>query len=133
MRKIGDYYVNQHSCFFLPYHLVLITKNRKKILQNQLKIKLLNYTKQYFEERDIAITMLEMNGDYFHIMFEASPHTHLSKLVNSFKSASSRVMKKEFPTDFENSSFWSMSYFIGGANDITEKLVKNYIDNKNIV
>ncbi len=132
MKKIGEYYINQHSSFLLPYHLVLITKNRNPILKNDLKDRLLEYTKQYFEERDINLIHLDIGNDYFHIQFEASPQTHLSKLVNAFKSASSRIMKKEFPSDFNDSSFWSMSYFIGGVNDITEKLVQNYIERNEI-
>ena len=36
--KITDegYYVNQHSCFLLQYHLVLVTKYRHPVLSGPL-------------------------------------------------------------------------------------------------
>lgn len=35
MQKKNDYYVNQHSCFLLQYHLVLVTKYRKPVFNDR--------------------------------------------------------------------------------------------------
>jgi len=35
--------------------------------------------------------------DYIHILFEAKPSTNLVKFINSYKSASSRIIKKQYP------------------------------------
>ena len=35
--------------------------------------------------------------DHVHVMFKAQPTTELSKFINAYKSASSRLIKKEFP------------------------------------
>lgn len=57
-----------------------------------------------------------------HILFEASPSNNLVKFINSYKSASSRMVKKEFPIikrSLWKSAFWKTGYFItttGGAN-----------------
>ena len=51
MKKIEEYYVNQHSSFLLQFQLILITKNRNPILQNEeLKENLLEYTNKYFKD-----------------------------------------------------------------------------------
>ena len=35
--------------------------------------------------------------DHVHIVFRAHPNTELSKFINAYKSASSRLIKKDFP------------------------------------
>ena len=55
MRKRDEYYINQHSCFLLQYHLVFITKYRHPVIDGELKDVLLNYTKKYFKDRDCNI------------------------------------------------------------------------------
>ncbi len=45
------------------------------------------------------ITLEEWNHgqDHVHIMFRAHPKSELSKFINAYKSASSRLIKKEYP------------------------------------
>ena len=58
---------------------------------------------------------------------------NLQKFVNSYKSASSRLIKKEYPeikSKLWKSQFWKIGYFItttGGANIET---IKQYIENQ---
>lgn len=69
------------------------------------------------------ITFLEFNHevDYVHILFSAHPNSALSKYINAFKSASSRLVKKEFPEIRKypwKEFFWSRSFCLlttGGA------------------
>lgn len=35
--------------------------------------------------------------NHVHVLFKAHPNTELSKFINAYKSASSRLIKKEFP------------------------------------
>ena len=37
MKKVESYYVNRHSCFLLQYHLVLVTKYRKKVFNREME------------------------------------------------------------------------------------------------
>ena len=66
-----------------------------------------------------------------HILFKSSPNINLQRFVNSYKSASSRLIKKEFPElqkELWDSQFWKIGYFItttGGANIET---IKQYIE-----
>ncbi len=131
--KLRDdgYYVNQHSCFLLQYHLVLVTKYRHPVITEELEIWLKDYTKEYFEQRGMVIQALECMPDHIHILFDASPNISLSDFVNAFKSASSRLVRKQFSKQLEpyywKPYFWSMSYFLGTVSDRTKQAVANYI------
>ena len=80
-----------------------------------------------------GIEVMEANWevDHIHILFDATPSTNLVKFINAFKSSSSRIIKKEYPSIKRflwKSSFWKTGYFIttsGGANIET---IRRYIE-----
>ena len=88
---------NAHSAFLMCYHLVLVEKYRRKVFDDRIW----DRAKEIFEyiSSKYNITLQEWNHDkdYLHILFKAHPNTEISKLINTYKSASSRLLKKEFP------------------------------------
>ena len=81
----------------LYYHLVLVVKYRRKVFSSQIS----QYAKDIFVRiySSYNITLEEWNHDqdHVHIMFRAHPNTEMSKFINAYKSASSRLKKKIFP------------------------------------
>ena len=131
-----EYYYNQHSCFLLQYHLVLITKYRKPAITGNLEDFLKDYTCRYFKDHELRVQAIETMPDHMHILFDAYPQLNLSEFINAFKSASSRQIRKAFSPElaqyYWKPCFWSLSYFIGSVSDKTETVVKNYINNQKI-
>ena len=86
MRKLDS---NAHSVFLLYYHLILVIKYRKKVLNDPIS----NRAREIFEHiaPNYHITLEEWNHDqdHVHIMFRAHPKSELSKFINAYKSASS--------------------------------------------
>lgn len=83
---------NNHSVFSLNYHLVLVIKYRKQVLND-----------------------------------------HISKFINSYKSASSRLIKKEFPSIKQKlwkEYFWLRSYCLITTGGATIDVVRKYIENQ---
>ena len=88
---------NAHSVFLLYYHLVLVVKYRRKVFDDNIS----DRAKEIFEyiSLNYNITLQEWNHDvdHVHILFKAHPKSEISKFINAYKSASSRLLKKEFP------------------------------------
>lgn len=122
---------NQHSVFLLYYHLILVVKYRRKVFDDEKS----NYAKTMFERigKSYGITLVEWNHDmdHIHIMFKAQPKTELSKFINAYKSASSRLIKKEFP-DIKKylwkEMFWSRSFCLLTTGGATIDVIKKYIE-----
>ena len=81
------------------------------------------------------ITLEEWNHDqdHVHIVFRAHPNTELSKFINAYKSASSRLIKKEFSNMKKflwKEYFWSRSYCLITTGGATIDVVKKYIENQ---
>lgn len=72
--------------------------------------------------------------DHVHILFSAKPQVQLSKLVNSYKTATSRLLRKEFAEFLEpyywKPYFWSRSYFISTDSERSYDAVTAYIENQ---
>ena len=92
-----DLDTNNHSVLKLSYHLVLVIKYRRKVIDNDIS----NRLKEIFEyiSPKYNITLEEWNHDkdHVHLLFRGSPNTEISKFLNDYKSASSRLIKKEYP------------------------------------
>ena len=121
---------NAHSVFSLHYHLILVTKYRKPVLDDEISER----ARALFEAIAPAykIEVLEWNHDqdHVHIFFKAQPKTELSKFINAYKSASSRVLKKEFPSMREQlwqDMFWSRSFCLLSSGSTPIGVIKQYI------
>ena len=128
-----DLDTNQHSVFSLNYHLILVVKYRRKVFDNDVSVRakeILDYIAPNYK-----ITLLEWNHDkdHVHVLFKAHPKSELSKFVNAYKSASSRLIKKEFPqikSQLWKDKFWSQSFCLISVGGVTLDIVKKYIDSQ---
>lgn len=124
---------NKHSVFLLYYHLILVIKYRRKVINKDISEKL----KEMFIEigKNYGITLMEWESeeDYVHCLFKAKPTTELSKFINAYKSASSRIIKKQFPEIRKHlwkEYFWSKSYCLLTSGDTPTEAIRKYIESQ---
>ncbi len=128
-----DLYTNNHSVFKLSYHLVLVIKYRRKVIDDNIS----NRLKEIFEyiSPKYNVTLEEWNHDkdHIHLLFRGSPNTEISKFLNAYKSASSRLIKKEYPVirkQLWKEYFWSRSYCLLTTGGAPIEIVRKYIENQ---
>ena len=85
--------------------------------------------------KDYGITLIEWNheNDHVHILFKSIPKTNISKFINAYKSASSRLIKKENPLirkTLYKEMFWSKSYCLISTGGAPIEVIKEYIQNQ---
>jgi len=122
---------NRHSVYKLTYHLVVVTKYRHPVINNQIKKRLEEVAYNLFNRWNCEI--LEINGeeDYLHILFDAPPQINLANTINSFKTVTSRYIRKEFEEFLKpyywKPYFWSNSYLILTSEGAPISVIKKYI------
>ena len=128
--KIMQLDTNNHSVFILHYHLIMCIKYRNKVIDDNIS----NRLKEIFEKIAPAynITLEEWNHDtdHVHILFKGQPNTEISKFINAYKSASSRLIKKEFPQirkSLWKEMFWSQSFCLLTTDGATADIIRQYI------
>ena len=124
---------NAHSVFLLHYHLVLVVKYRRQIFNDEIS----NMAREIFEyiAPNYNITTEEWNHDkdHVHILFRAHPNTEISRFINAYKSASSRLLKKEFPQIRQKlweERFWSQSFCLLTTGGAPIEVIKKYIESQ---
>ena len=124
---------NKHSVFLLQYHLIMCIKYRNRVIDDTISERL----KQIFESiaPKYNITLEEWNHDtdHVHVLFRGQPNTEISKFINAYKSASSRLIKKEFPKirkSLWKEMFWSQSYCLISTGGATVDVIKEYIQSQ---
>jgi len=127
---------NRHSIYNLNYHLVVVTKYRHKCITKEVLAELENIAKNIFENSwDCEIIEMDWEEDHIHVLFSAPPQIQLSKLVNNFKTVSSRLIRKKY-SDYLSKYYWK-PYFWGASYGIfstwwaTLEIIKEYVKNQN--
>jgi putative transposase len=128
---------NNHSVFLLYYHLVLVVKYRRKAIDDTIS----DYAKEMFvklgDKYNISLVEWNHDVDHVHILFKAQahPNSELSKFMNTYKSASSRLIKKDFPQvrkKLWKEMFWSRSFCLLTTSGSSINVVKKYIENQGL-
>ena len=103
---------NHHSVFLMHYHLVLVVKYRRKVINDTISERLREIFESIAPNYNITVEEWNHYVDHIHVLFKGHPNTQLSKFINAYKSASSRLIKKEFPQirkSLWKEMFWSRS------------------------
>ena len=95
--KYLNYYTNRHAVYLLQYHLVVVTKYRHKVINNDLKDRLIEISYSIIEnDWESKIISINTDEDHVHILFETSPQTQLSKLINNYKKTTEEIVLNEY-------------------------------------
>ena len=109
----------------------MVIKYRRKVRNGKISER----AKEIFEyiAPGYGIVPEEWNHDtdHVHVMFRAQPKTELSKFINAYKSASSRLLKKEYPESREKlwkETFWSQSFCLLTEGRALVEVIRQYIE-----
>ncbi|BBH52643.1 IS200/IS605 family transposase [Fluviispira sanaruensis] len=128
-----DFKKLHHCVYNLKYHLVLVTKYRRKCITDPIIIRL----KEIFVELCLKweCNLIEFNGepDHIHMLLELNPKIALSTFINNLKTVSSRYIRKDFSNHlskfyYNNPIFWSRSYCILTYGGAPLSVIKQYIE-----
>ena len=124
---------NNHSVFMLHYHLIMCIKYRNKVINDEISDRLKDIFEYICPKYNIILEEWNHDTDHVHILFRGQPNTEISKFINAYKSASSRLIKKEF-TQIRKSlwkeMFWSQSYCLLTTGGVTVDIIKQYIQSQ---
>ena len=79
---------NAHSVFSMYYHLVLVVKYRRKVIDDNVSVRLQEIFDKIAPKYGLSCEEWNHDADHVHIMFTGQPKSELSKFVNAYKSAS---------------------------------------------
>ena len=121
-----------HAYHDLKYHLVLVTKYRKKVINRPILDRLVEIIKTQSIRWDIDIIEANGESDHIHLLIKAHPSVDLSKYINSIKTVSSRLIRKEFSEHLSQyyckPYFWSRAYCLLSVGGAPLEVIREYIE-----
>ena len=121
---------NGHSVYLLYYHLIMVVKYRRKVINDTISARAKEIFCYIAPRYGIELEEWNHDGDHVHVMFRAQPRSEISKFINAYKSASSRLLKKEYPEirkKLWKEAFWSQSFCLLTAGGAPIETIREYI------
>ena len=132
MNKSNDIRHGRHCVFNLHIHLVFVTKYRRYVFTKAV----LEDLKEIFASvcQDFEAELVEFDGekDHVHLLINYPPKVSVSRLVNSLKGVSSRLIRKKRYACIQDKlwagALWSPSYFAASCGGAPISIIKQYIE-----
>ena len=122
-----------HTVYQTQYHIVWVTRYRRKILVKGIDAYLKTLVAKEFREYfpDIYVEEVGIDKDHIHIHCIIPPKYAVSKIVEAWKSNTSRLMKEKFPeflsrVYWDNQGIWGTGFFVSTVG-LNEKTIRAYV------
>ena len=121
------------TVYTVCYHIIWCPKYRRKVLEEDVKVRIKELLHEKAEELEVDIEEMEVMPDHLHLFVNASPALAPHHIVQQFKGLTSRRLREEFPSlKSRLPSLWTRSYYIETIGHISEDTIRQYIkDQKN--
>lgn len=113
---------------------MFVTKYRKKVFTDELLAECESIMSSVCDDFDVVLEEFGGESDHVHLLVSIPPTVAVSKLVNSLKGVSSRLLRKKNSVHFSktlwNGILWSRSYYCGTAGGAPLETLRSYIQNQ---
>ena len=124
-----------HGVYNLNYHLVIVTKYRRKVITKAMLTDLKGIFSNVCAAWRCELVEFSGEADHVHLLISAHPNLKLSDLVNNLKTASSRRIRRMYKSHvrqfYWKPVFWHRSYCMISAGGAPLSILKQYIEQQN--
>ena len=102
---MGEWKSKNHSKYLLQYHLIFVCKYRKQLLSSKsISSDIKSLSENICKKHNVIIRYMETDKDHI--------HKYLSKCF------------------WKEHTFWTDGYFVCSVGNVSEKVLKEYIENQ---
>lgn len=129
----NQYRKGAHCVYSIQLHTYFVTAYRRKVLSGQMIEKFKDVAAKVLIKNKSWLLECEGEPDHIHLLIDLHPANNISTLLGSIKSATSRVLRKEFESDlkpyFKNwkKGLWGDQLYIRSAGGAPLKVLEEYI------
>jgi putative transposase len=117
--------------YALSVHLVFVTKYRRGVITDRVREHLRATCADVCSKMGAELREFDGEDDHVHLLVKYPPKLAISRLVNSLKLVSARLLRKrnlpEVRRKLWGSHFWTPSYYAGSCGGASLATVKRYI------
>lgn len=131
-----EYRKQSHATYYADYHLVFVTKYRRKVLKDGMG----EYLKESMKSvvrifPEVEILTQETDENHIHQLVSIPPKYSVSEVVKYLKGKSAYIMRRKFPllnkVYYGVDGIWSDGYFVSTVG-INEETIRRYIERQGL-
>jgi putative transposase len=130
----SKYRSSRRAVFNLTVHIVFVTKYRRKVITNEMLMKLKEVFTSVLKSWDSELIEFNGESDHVHLLISYPPQKLLSSLIANLKATSSKTMWREFypivSKVYFKKVFWTGAYFVASCGGVTIEQLKKYVENQ---
>ena len=131
----SKYRKTSHVTYDCRYHLVWITKYRRKVLDNnKMKQRLEEILRKEARDMYVKIIRIGMEKDHVHMYISIPVSQPIPYVVQQFKGVSSNELRKEFKDYlgkfYWQNVLWAVGYFVATVGEVSHELIQKYVENQ---
>ena len=124
-----------NAVYSLRYHLIICVKYRRKCFSDErLRERFKELSTYVAGTQGVDVIEQECGDDHVHLLISTKPITNLTKYINFLKTYTSKTLRKEFPEELSDllwgDAFWSSSYYLATAGNVSLDTLYNYVENQ---
>lgn len=123
-----------HCVYKLKYHLVLVTKYRRKCFTNAMIDRLEAICRDLCCKWEVGLDEFGGEADHLHLLLDMHPNIMPSKFINNLKTVTSRLIRKEFLEHLKDYYWkpvlWTRAYCLISAGGAPLSVLAEYIQNQ---
>jgi len=124
-----SYQTHSGGVYHIRYHFVWCPKYRRPILVDDIVSCLEKLIHEKVKELGGSVIALEIQPDHVHLLVVVPPKLSPAQIAYRIKGYTSHVLRRRFPKlKSRLPSLWSRSYYVGTLGEVSEEVVKRYIE-----
>jgi len=115
-----------HTKFDIKFHLVWITKYRKKLFRGDVGLRLRQIVRTICAELEVEILKGHVSVDHVHLFVSCPPQVSASSLMQRVKGKSSRRLLQEYSHLNKESwgrHLWARGFFVASSGNVTDEVI----------
>ena len=126
-----DIHRGAQTTYQIGYHMVWGVKYHKHLLNNEMKLFLVDTIKEICQSYDYHFLCVGVATNHVHLFVGAPPSIAPSKIAQTIKSITARQLYHKFPKlrkSLWGGEVWKNGYYVGTVGEgQTEAIIRNYL------
>lgn len=128
-----DLHYTRTSVYSLQYHLIIVTKYRRKVLVGPVKQELAALLRSLASQFGMKIEEMEIMPDQVRLLVDAVPKYAISSIMKGLKGVTARMLFMHHPemkNQLGSGHLWQPSYFAVTVSERSEAQMSEYIQHQ---
>lgn len=121
---------NRGHKYYIEYHLVWTTKDKSKVITNEIESYFRDIAHKQSVANNFSITKMNIQKNYIHMLINCTPQHFIPNVIKALKGNTARLLFKQFPDlkeELRDGVMWNSSYLVCTPNENINQQISEFL------